>query len=290
MDLRVNDGTASAAEAPVSRWLGQDDGVRVTVDAGVWIARLTGSAQVGAGGTDFALNEDLAVGGQAFGVAGEFAVWCGRWRFGGIGLSIGLDDTDTAPVGGTFGTTAIAAGDTIRGDYSLWMAGGEVGYTVWRPFADEPWPWSDAGANRALAEKAIGANGRPLFDMRVVVLGGALVTGYDQTLDNLTTGSSSSFSSTVGAVYAGGGAEFDLGMDNRVPVLQDVRLYTYAGFGPTIPDGNLVWMVRVGLAAMLTPNVGVEFGYRLFDFYLEDGPSEVDAGVRGIFAAVSLKF
>lgn len=289
--LRINDGApSSAVPADVPRILGVDEPTRVTADVGVWLARLTGTAQVGAGGTLFQLNEDLAVEDMAPGAAGEFAVWTGRWRFGGIGLITSLNETQTAPTAGLFGTTAIAVGNTIRGEYSLWMAGGEVGYVVWRPFADEPWPWSETGANRALATEAIGANGRPEFDLRVVALGGGLVMGYDQTLTNVTTGSSSSFDKTVGAIYGGGGLEFDLGMDGRVPVLQDLRIYAYGGLGPSIPDADIIWMVRVGLVAMVTPNIGVEFGYRLFDFDLTDGPSEVDAGVRGIFAAVSVKF
>lgn len=262
----------------------------MTVDAGAWIARLTGTTRVGAGGTTFQLNEELAVGGQSVGVAGEFAVTVDRWRFGGIGLAISESATERAPVGGVYGTTVIAPGSTIRGDYSLWMVGGEAGYTLWRPFADEPWPWSSAGANRQTATTAIGRNGHPLFDLRLVVLAGGLAMGYDQTLTNVGTGSTSGFSKTVGAIYGGGGAEFDLGMDGRIPFLQDIRLYAYAGVGPTIPDGETIWMVRVGLAAMLTNNIGVEFGYRLYDFNLQSGPSEVDAGVRGIFAALAVKF
>jgi hypothetical protein len=41
---------------------------------------------------------------------------------------------------------------------------------------------------------------------------------------------------------------------------------------------------------MLDEHVGVEFGYRLFDFDLRDGPSQVDAGIRGLFGAVSVRF
>ncbi len=282
--LRINDG---ADPAP---FLGQAEGPRITADVGAWVARLTGTARVGAAGTTFQLNEELAVGGQSAGVAGEFAVCVDRWRFGGIGLAISESATERAPVGGVFGSTVIAPGSTIRGEYSLWMAGAEVGYTLWRPFADEPWPWSGEGANRAAATKALGQNGRALFDLRLVGLVGGLGMGYDQTLTNVGTGSTSGFSKTVGAIYGGGGAEFDLGMDGRIPFIEDIRVYAYAGLGPTIPDGDTVWMVRVGLAAMLTRNIGVEFGYRLYDFDLTSGPSEVDAGVRGIFAALTVRF
>jgi hypothetical protein len=49
-------------------------------------------------------------------------------------------------------------------------------------------------------------------------------------------------------------------------------------------------MVRVGVALLIDENIGVEFGYRLFDFNLVDGPSEVDAGLRGLFGGVAVKF
>lgn len=295
--LRLNDaldggnaGQPVAAAPTLQEFIGREEGVRITVDVGAWIARLTGTAHVGAGGTTFELNKDLAVGGMAPGVAGELAVWCDRWRFGGIGLAISESDTATAGQSGLFGTTALTQGDPIHGRFSAWMVGGEVGYTVWRPFGDQPWPWSDAGDNRTQATKAMGQNGRPIFDARFVVLGGGLALGYEQSVRNLLTGSSSEFSKTVGAVYGGGGAEFDIGLDGRVPLLQDIRLYAYAGVGPSIPDADVVWMVRVGVAAMLDPHIGLEFGYRLFDFDLQDGPSRVDGGIRGIFAALSLKF
>lgn len=276
------------AEAP--RILGVNDPLDVTADVGVWIARLTGTATVGAGNTTFELNKDLSVGGMQVGAAGEFAVWCDRWRFGGIGFATSETDTGTAGKTGTFGTTTMTQGDPITGHVSAWMAGGEVGYTVWRPFADSPWPWSSAGANTQQATAAIGKNGRPLIDMRFMALAGGLVMGYDQSVENLLTGSKSEFDKTVGAIYGGGGAEFNFGMDNRVPVVQDLRIYAYVGLGPSIPDADIIWMVRVGIAAMVTENIGVEFGYRLFDFDLQDGASQVDGGIRGMFAAVSLKF
>jgi hypothetical protein len=49
-------------------------------------------------------------------------------------------------------------------------------------------------------------------------------------------------------------------------------------------------MVRVGLALMIDANIGAEFGYRLFDFDLSDGPSQVDGGLRGLFGGVSVRF
>jgi hypothetical protein len=79
-------------------------------------------------------------------------------------------------------------------------------------------------------------------------------------------------------------------MDGRVPLIQDLRLYVNAGVGFGWPDADSVWMIRVGFAAMLDEHVGVEFGYRLFDFDLRDGPSQVDAGIRGLFGAVSVRF
>lgn len=283
------DGT-SPAQQEAARILGVGERVGVTADVGVWVPRLTGTARVGTGGTTFQLNEQLAVGASAPGAAGEIAVWWQRWRFGLVGFETSYDGKQVANRGGTFGTTAISVGDRLAGDYSAWMFGAEVGYVVWRPFADEPWPWSDAGANRAQATAMMGKNGRPLFDVQVLALAGALAFGYEQNLENLSAGGSSGYDKTIGALYGGGGLEMKLGMDDRVPVLQDIRIYCYLGLGPSLPDADIVWMIRVGFAAMLDENVGVEFGYRLFDFNLQTGPSEVDAGLRGLFGGISVKF
>ncbi len=266
------------------------EGVGLTADVGVWVPRLTGTAQVGAGGTQFALNTDLAVGDDTAGVAGEFAVSTGRWRFGGLGFAVSESGTDDARVGGAFGGVGISAGDTISGSYSAWMAGAEVAYQLWRPFADEPWPWDGAGSNRAQAGSILGSNGRPLFDVQLLVLGGALAFHYEQELTNDTAGGTGSFERTIAAPYAGAGLDMRIGLDGRVPLVQDVRVYAMAGAGPSIPDAEIVWMVRIGIAAMVDTNIGVEFGYRLFDFDLSDGPSQVDAGIRGIFGAVSIRF
>ncbi len=278
-----------AAEAP-ARFVGDDSSPAVTLDAGVWVPRLTGTAQVGSGGTSFQLNTDLAVGDGTTGVAGEFAVGVGRWRFGGLGFSVSEGGSDSAPVAGTFGSVAIAAGDSISGSYSAWMAGAEVAYEVWRPQADAPWPWDAPGTNRAEATAMVGSNGRPLFDVRLLVLGGALAFQYEQDLTNDDTGLTSGFDRTIAAPYGGAGLDVRIGLDGRVPLLQDLRIYCNAGAGPSIPDGEVVWMVRVGLALMIDANIGAEFGYRLFDFDLSDGPSQVDGGLRGLFGGVSVRF
>jgi hypothetical protein len=281
---------AGAAQIDAARVLGVGEPVSATIDVGVWVPRLTGTAKVGAGGTAFNLDTDLAVQGSAPGVAGEFAVSTGRWRLGGLGFAVEETGSQAATAAGTFGTVPIAVGDSIEGSYSAWMAGAEVGYVVWRPFADEPWPWSDAGDNRTQASAIVGRNGRPLADVQVYALGGGFVLGYEQSLTNQTAGGTSTFERTVGGAYGGAGADIRMGMDGRVPLVQDLRLSVNAGFGFGWPDADSVWTIRVGLAAMLDEHVGVEFGYRLFDFDLIDGPSRVDAGIRGLFGAVSVRF
>ena len=288
----VAQAPAEGGGAPLdaARILGVGEPLSATFDVGVWVPRLTGTARVGAGGASFNLDDDLAVQGSAPGVAGEFAVTAGRWRFGGLGFAVEESGSQAATAAGTFGTTPIAVGDAISGSYSAWMAGGEVGYVLWRPFADEPWPWSDPGDNRTQASSMLGRNGRPLADIQVYALGGGFVLGYEQSVTNVTAGGTSTFERTVGGVYGGAGADIRMGMDGRVPLIQDLRLYVNAGVGFGWPDADSVWMIRVGFAAMLDEHVGVEFGYRLFDFDLRDGPSQVDAGIRGLFGAVSVRF
>ena len=294
----VSSSGASPSSAPgaipaipsAARILGLDEAPAVTADIGVWVPRLTGTAQVGSGGTSFDLNDDLAVEGSSAGVAGEFAVTIGRWRVGGMGFSASTSGSESAVKAGTFGDTSMSVGDQIKGSYSAWMAGAEVGYVVYRPSADEPWGWSDEGDNRDAASKAFGANGRPLFDPQFLLLAGGLIFHYDQTVENVTVPSSSSFDRTVGCLYGGAGIDVQIGFDGRVPLVTDLRIYANAGVGPSIPDADIIWLLRAGIAFMINENIGVEFGYRLFDFDLEDGPSTVDAGLRGLFGGVSVRF
>lgn len=281
---------AATGSAAAARVLGVGERVGVTGEVGVWVPRLTGTAQVGTGGTQFQLNQDLGVGEGNAGIAGEFGVWVDRWRFGGMGFAVNGGETQSADAAGTFGGTAIAVGDSITGSFSAWMAGAEVGYVVWRPMADEPWPWSAAGDNRDAATKAMGSDGFPRFDVRVLLLGGGLAFHYDQQLTNQSTGSSSSFDRTVACVYGGAGLDIQLGFEGRVPLVRAVRIYANAGVGPSIPDLETVWMVRVGFAFLIDDSIGAEFGYRLFDFDLVDGPSEVDGGLRGLFGGVTIRF
>lgn len=278
------------AAAAAARVLGVGERVGVTGELGVWVPRLTGTAQVGSAGTQFQLNEDLGVGEGNAGIAGEFGVWVDRWRFGGMGFAVNGGETQSADVAGTFGTTAIATGDTITGSFSAWMAGAEAAYVLWRPMADEPWPWSDAGSNRDAATRAMGLDGYPRFDVLFLLLGGGLALHYEQELVNQSTASTSTFDRTVACAYGGAGVDVRMGFEGRVPFLRAVRVYANAGVGPSIPDFETVWMVRVGFAFIVDENIGVEFGYRLFDFDLVDGPSEVDGGLRGLFGAVTVRF
>jgi hypothetical protein len=278
------------AAPAAARILGVDEPTTVTLDVGAWVPRITGTAKVGASGTKFELNHDLAIDDSVAAPAGELAVWFGRWRLGLTGFESSAGSTEAAGTAGTFGTTSIAVGDRITGSYSAWMIAAEAGYVVWRPFADQPFPWDAPGTNRARATADIGANGRPRFDARVLLLGGALLFDYQESLRNDTAGGSSEFSKFIGAVYGGVGVDLWMGMDGRIPLVQDIRIYANVGLGPSIPDADVVWMIRVGVCAMFTGNVGIECGYRLFDFNLQDGPSEVDGGLRGLFGAVTVKF
>jgi hypothetical protein len=279
-----------AADAPAAPLPTADGALAVTGSVGAWFTRITGTAKVGASGTTFQLNQDLAIDENNAGVATEFAVAVGRWRFGGIGFWTQESGSQSAPTSGTFGNTAISAGDRISGSYSAWMAGGEVQYAIWHPTGDTPWAWDAPGTNAVEAARFVGSNGRPLFDAQFLLIGGALGLHYEESLTNDTAGGSSGFDRTVASVYGGAGLDVRIGLDGRVPLLQDLRVHAEAGAGPTIPGGQLVWMVRVGFAGMVTPNVGVEFGYRLFDFDLVDGPSEVNAGLRGLFAGMTVRF
>ena len=268
----------------------QADGFGVTGEVGVWVPRLTGTASVGAGGTTFELNHDLAVGDSTTGIAGEFAIAFGRWRFGGIGFATSESASATAGKAGTFGTVALSVGDRISGSYSAWMAGAEVQYELWNPTGTSPWPWGEQGTGTEEAGRLRGSNGRPLLDVAFLLLGGGLAMHYEQDLTDLTTGQSSGFDRTAAAPYLGAGLDVRIGFDGRVPLVQDLRIYANSGAGVTVPGGELVWMVRVGISLMVDENIGVELGYRLFDFDLVDGPSEVDAGLRGLFGGVSIRF
>jgi hypothetical protein len=281
---------APATVAPAAPFLDFQQRPYVTIDLDAWVPRLTGTAKVGAGGTKFELNHDLAVDDSVPAFAGEIAVWLDRWRVGMIGFQSSAGSTERAGVGGTFGNTVITAGDTISGTYSAWMVGVEAGYVLWRPFADRPLPWDGAGANRDRATSVLGANGRPRFDAQVLVIGGAMCFDYQQQLTDVTTGSSSSFDKFVGCVYGGVGLDLWMGFDGRVPLVQDVRLYADVGIGPSIPDADILWMIRAGVCMMFTQNVGIELGYRLFDFNLQSGPSDVDGGLRGLFGGLTVKF
>ena len=44
----------------------------------------------------------------------------------------------------------------------------------WRPTADAPFPWDTAGSNGTEASKYLAADGHRLFDVQLLVLGGAL--------------------------------------------------------------------------------------------------------------------
>ena len=65
----------------------------------------------------------------------------------------------------------------------------------------------------------------PLADLEVYALGGAFALGYEQSVTNQTSGGTSTFERTVGGAFGGAGADIRMGMDGRVPLIQDLRLY-----------------------------------------------------------------
>ncbi len=267
------DGTRSAGD------------FNLTFSPALWMARVRGNTSWN--GPNFTIDDQLGQSEYEATLSGELAAsWGVFYKVMLTGWFFSTDGTTSATTGGAYGSVAISVGDQLSNSYSAAGAGGEFDVTLWQPFADQKTPWGPTIVNT----RNTAPDGGYKADLRIKAIGAVRWYSASISVNDQTTGVSDSWSMDAVMPGIGGGLELDFNFKGRVPLVEMIKIEASSGTGTNFVNGQYFTFIRAGITAMFTPNVGVQFGYRLEDFKLVNDAANFDGGVQGLFLGANVKF
>ena len=265
-----------------------DDALHIEISPGAWFARLRGTTQLSPGSVTLDAETDLSVNSNETSFTGEAWVsWGGFYAVGVSGFSFETAGTGTSQVTGTYGSMAVSAGDSLSSSFDAWMANVEFDYTIWRPFADTVTPWSEPSGPKPQAAGPGGSSA----DLRFNVIAAAGWLQTDFSTSNSTAGGSESWDRGAFFLQAGGGVDLRINPGSTLPIFKCIDVGVAGGVGTSFTRDEYIVFVRAGITGYVTPNVGVEFGYRLLNFEVSPGSgSNWDGSIQGLYGGLSVRF
>jgi len=113
--------------------------------ATAWFPRLTGTFAIGPDGTTLDVETDTFLHGSEVAFNGEADLRMGAWTFHVAGSEFSTSGGGVLEEGIRVAGVDLAAGSLWASSYDQWTIEAEADLALWRPFADEPYPWSSEG-------------------------------------------------------------------------------------------------------------------------------------------------
>jgi len=271
--------------APTADALRSAGDFEISFSPALWMSRVR--ADTSLNGPTFTVDDQLGLNGYEATFNGELsASWGLFYKVMLTGWFFSTDAATSATAAGAFGAVNIAVGDRLSNRFSAAGAGGEFDVTLWQPFADQQFPW----ASKVVNAKNTASDGWYKADLRIKAIGAVRWYSAQLSVNDLTAGTSASWSMDAVMPGLGGGFEIDFNMADHVSWLDSIRLEASGLMGTNFTNEQYFLAARAGLSFMFTRNCGVEFGYRLEDFKLNNNSAIFDGGVQGLFVGMNVKF
>lgn len=266
----------AALEVSLSETIGESQPLRLfpqiefTLTAGVWLTRVGGDAALGTGNASVTLEE------EGFDLRDLEATFLGElevrkadmWSVMFTGFEFSTSGGGVFDGNAAFGDITLTPGTPFTGAFELTSYSAEVSIGVFRPFAH-------------LAGRPIDLSLSPMFVARWVDADIAITAGGTTASDG---------GEWLGAL-AGIRFQIELHPDSELFLISGTRFDASFALGPALgSDGGLIWQVRAGVAVPITPNIAFNFGYRLVDLSVENGPLELETQLAGLFIGGSIEF
>jgi hypothetical protein len=266
------------ANEPLLRLEGEP--VRLDLTTSAWLARLRGQASLGPTTTSRQeLNGVWGMDSMEGAFQGDLSLLWRNWTLRFTGSEFGTDATQSATGAVSFGSTAFTAGQLMRSSFDFYSWGVDVQSWLWRPLSKQQFPW------QAPVAEDLGG------DLQIVGLMGGRGFGIRQQEQNLTTGSSTTYSQTFGTVMVGAGFDAMVDLKGRVGFLDHLEFTVTGAWGPMWPGSEgSYYEVRAQLVAWITGNAGVLFGYRYTGMDFTQGDYSFGGDVAGLIVGGELRF
>ena len=255
--------------------------------ASAWFPRLIGTYSIGPGGTTLDVETDTDLHDAEVAFNGELDLRFGAWTIHVAGSEFSTDGRGTLDSAARVAGILLPAGSRWSSSYSQWTIEAEADLALWRPFADEPFPWSTEGTRPG--------NRTPesdyLVDLRVNGRLGYRFTHVRQTFDSSTAGLRSTSNAGWSALVLG--VIVDVGIDMRplIPFLRELEFEAGATASPVIGGGSgYLYGIEATLRGYFTPNTALVFGFRLQGVNASAGDYERNGSVMGLIAGATLRF
>ncbi|MFO0872794.1 MAG: hypothetical protein U0575_02325 [Phycisphaerales bacterium] len=257
---------------------------RFTADA--WFPRLDGNTRYGGAtfdlGDQFDLNNSEAI------FDGFAQLNWQRWELSLSGFSFSTNGNAVAGAPFVWGDVSASTGDALQSSFSLDSVAFEVGYALFRPLADQPWPWSERVRNE---RNTVPGTDDYRGDLSFVPYIGARWFDIDQSLLDAANGDSARYSSNWLAAYAGLRLELSIRMPKQVPFLDRLVISAGGAYGGVFAGGDGSYLqVRAGLDLYFTPNLALSAGYQLIELNADDDSFTFDGGLQGVWVGATLWF
>ena len=255
--------------------------------ATAWFPRLTGTFSIGPGGTTLDVETDTFLHGSEVAFNGEVDYRVGAWTFHVAGSDFSTNGNGVLESAIRVAGTDLPAGALWSSSYDQWTVEAEADLAIWRPFADEPFPWSSEG------DRASNRNQDDdyLVDMRINGRVGYRYTRVRQTFNSSTADLRSTTTAGWSAVVLG--VIVDVGIDTRplIPFLRELEFEAGATASPVIAGGSgYLYGIEATLRAYLLENAALVFGFRLQGTNASAGEYQRDGSVMGLIAGATIRF
>jgi hypothetical protein len=285
-------GLLQAPPAPESPPPPIDDGrpsedLRVEIVPTVWFPRMLGSYTIGPAGTSLDVETDTYMHDSELAFQGELDYRFDEWTIRILGSEFSTSGNGLLSESARVDGIALAPGDDWESEYSQWSIGAEVDYTLWRPFADEPFSWSEASHRRGNTDQ----DGDYLVELRLGPRLGFRYLHVKQTFNSVAGGVSYAFDGGVAALVLG--VLVDIQFDTRplIPWLPQISIEAGATVSPILSGGSgYLSSIEATLRPYFTQNASLIFGFRLQGTSFTSAEYEREGSIMGLVAGFSLEF
>lgn len=278
---------AQAPEPPIGVEDRPSEDFQLEITTTAWFPRLLGTYSIGPDGTSLDVETDTYLHDSEVVFMGQMDVRFDVWTIRVIGEEFSTSGSgvlrDAARVAGM----NLPAGSSWQSDYSQWSVGTELEVAIWRPFADEPFPWS-SGAVRSDNRDI---DGDYLVDLRISGRAGVRFQHVRQDFDSSSVGLSVSERAGWSAIVLG--MMVEVGIDTRpvLPILEEIAIKSGVTVSPIVGGGS-GWMysVEASIRGYVTPSAALTFGFRLQGTNATSDQYQRNGSIMGLVAGASFKF
>lgn len=271
-------------EAPDDR---QSEEIRLEITTTAWFPRLVGSYSFGPNGTSLDVETDTNLHSSEVGFMGELGFRAEAWEFRLIGSTFETSGEGRLNAPARVAGVDLPAQAAWASTYSQWMIRPELDVAIWRPFADEPFPWSAQGSSPGNRN----ADGDYLVDLRIAGRIGFEYMHVTQTFDSSTAGlrvvQRGGWSAVVLGIIVG------VGIDTRplLPWLHELEIESGITASPIIAGGSgWLYSIEASMRGYLTPNAALTFGFRLQGTNATSDQYQREGSIMGLIAGASIRF